>query len=360
MNSSIGIADSTSTLIEQDINSFITMIRLYCIQTKQLQEMQIFLSANEHQLSLLNTSSTANNAPSPTPVTSSVSEPIVTPSAFVSLPHNSSNSHLSSQSMMMPQMLANSNNKINKSINLAELFGHQATISDQEKQQGLPQKSKKSTPPAFGQLEDSAILHVNTQLAPRHQPILMTPDAFISSPNALNKQRFSASGTLDLSNADTLNNESLETKPVTSIDLLQTLINNHNSQSVTVSQSLNLTSSRASSLTQVTAPTNTIAPTATSLLPANNKPKQLNKKSNKIRSNRSTTQSSSTSTDNSDTSESSSSEFDAEDQEIALLSSKAAGVAARNGKKSGRNGQQPQAKQYQILKRVRFIILNFT
>ncbi len=124
------------------------------------------------------------------------------------------------------------------------------TTSSAEKRAGSDTDHIKShvasRPPGFN-VEDSAIIHVNTtQLG---APILMTPDAFVNSPN-------------NQSNSMRKSLNSSDIKPP-GIDLIQSLMSSANAAglSTNVSQSLNLTSSRASSLTQVTANTNNMPAT---------------------------------------------------------------------------------------------------
>lgn len=116
----------------------INVIRLYCIQTKQLQEMQIFLTGDQNI-------SSYNSAGSPTPLM-----PI------------SSAASLNQSSSLLQQLLPN----------------HALTSQKKESEEKKPDQEGKFA-------EDSAIIQIVTPPIGANTysgPILMTPDAFINSP----------------------------------------------------------------------------------------------------------------------------------------------------------------------------------
>ena len=64
-SSSLLLAANTTTQSNVNENDFVTMVRLYCIQTKQLQEMQIFLTGDQSINAY-----TSSSSPSPPPILS--------------------------------------------------------------------------------------------------------------------------------------------------------------------------------------------------------------------------------------------------------------------------------------------------
>jgi hypothetical protein len=296
------------------------MIRLYCIQTKQLQEMQIFLTGDQ-TISSFNAS---NNSPPPPAI--SMSHNFSSSMALNNTLNNSKNASMISNSggigstsiqpgtSILHQIFPNN---VNNASSTQSLNHHKLNTSGENRTSSDTDQIKSaSRPPGFN-AEDSAIIHVNTQIG---GPILMTPDAFVNSPNNQNIRK-------------SLNSSDI--KPP-GIDLIQSLMSNAG-LSTNLSQSLNLTSSRASSLTQVTANSNNIPATlpvvsnsnsmnnSTKLSSSNgngannNNNKRLGKK---IRNRAAVAASSTSSTSSSSTTSSSDSDLDPADKEIASLSAK--------------------------------------
>ena len=300
-----------SAATEDAKNILITMIRLYCIQTKQLQEMQIFLSGDQTLSSFNNN---ANSSPPPQPIM-----PISMPNIVTRNNAGVTTTTLATSNASILHQLFPVNQSLHKSLSLDT-----SRTTDSEQRQATPSlKHSRGVPPGF-EVEDSAIIHVNTtQIS---APILMTPDAFLNSPNSSRATLTSAANLPELKSG---------------ADFLQSFIKTAaagntvaaaaapGSSSVGVSQSLNLNSSRASSLTQVTAVTNNIAPSSKTSAPSK-RVKQRARAS-------STSSSSSSSTSNS----SYDSDLDLADKEIASLSAKA---------KAGRSKQH--ANEYKLLKKV--------
>ena len=111
--SSNSISNSNSTLTaDNSENDLVTMIKLYCIQTKQLQEMQIFLSGDQ------SVNAYNNNSVSPPPPLPTLSQQLLTPTNAVlttsSLPIGPK-SNSSSTSSILQQLLPNisSNKRLN-------------------------------------------------------------------------------------------------------------------------------------------------------------------------------------------------------------------------------------------------------
>lgn len=178
INTSISSSASASVpQLTNDQEHLVTMIRVYCIQTKQLQEMQIFLTG-EQTISSFNN---ASNSPPPPliPLTSSTS------------------------TSLLQQLLPNQKTKLTLNTNNSQEINNKFT-------------------------EDSAIIQIVTPPIGLNAPILMTPDAFINSPNTRKSS------------------EPTQQK----MDILQSFLQSS-------ANSSNLLSSRTSSLTQVTTNTTT-------------------------------------------------------------------------------------------------------
>ncbi|CAF0712129.1 unnamed protein product [Brachionus calyciflorus] len=243
-SNSLNPTNGVPQLTSQDQEQLITVIRLYCIQTKQLQEMHIFLTGDT------NMSSFNNNSNSPPP-------PLIPISTTTSLNQSTS---------LLQQLLPN-----------------QALLS--QKKELIEDKLKSQEKLS----EDSAIIQIVTppiMVNTFPPPILMTPDAFINSPNT---------------------RKSSEPAAQQKIEMLQNLLSSSTTSAPGVS---NLLSSRTSSLTQVTNPVQELK-THSSLTKLNGSHKLKNR----------THSSSSSSTTSSSSSSSSSSDMDQDDKEIAALSS---------------------------------------
>ena len=265
---------------DSDNNYLATMIRLYCIQTKQLQEMTIFLNGEQ------SVNAYSNSSVSPTPQLNTAIE-----SSGVLLASASQNG--SNSSLLLHQILPEAN-KLNKSkMNTSMEFK-----SDVE-QETFKLKSLLGLGANKLSGSDNSVT-----------PVLMTPDAFLNSPNNINNKR-----------------ENPQSASQPKIDILQSFVNS-SVNSETATNNGNLFSSRTSSLTQVTSATNltSLAPPPPTQLVAqvnggqNQSSNSLNKNQTKKTRRRNRKSSSSSTTSTTSSSSSSSSNLDSADKEIAALS----------------------------------------
>lgn len=280
-------SSSSSSSLQQTAQGevdLVTMIRLYCIQTKQLQEMQIFLTGEQST----NAYNNSSNSPPPamqtqafqfnsamnTPQQRSLLEQLLPGTSPSASRFNSVNSLSSTDANLINSLtklnLSNSNPhrmKTSGSFNseLKESLSKQTDDANYEVNNQstnlsssqsiirslLPNLKNSQSNTNFSEAEDSAIIQIVTptpqmgNINPLATPVLLTPDAFINSPTNSRKS---------------LNNEQQQSKPN---DIFQTLMagnsvngNSSLANSINVTNSNNLISSRASSLTHVTAATN--------------------------------------------------------------------------------------------------------
>ena len=261
---------------DSENNYLATMIRLYCIQTKQLQEMTIFLNGEQ------SVNAYSNSSVSPTPP--------------------QLNGAIESSSGVLPGLASASQNGSSSSLLLLNKSKMNASMefkSDVE-QETFKLKSLLGVGTHKLSGSDKSVTQV-----------LMTPDAFLNSPNNVNIKR-----------------ENPQSASQPKLDVLQSFVNSSVNSEASAANNLNLFSSRTSSLTQVTSATNL---TSLAAPPAQVNGAAQNQSSNSVNKNQtkktrrrnrksSSSSSSSSTTSTTSSSSSSSSHLDSADKEIAALS----------------------------------------